>query len=149
VSYAEGTRVPWAQSRNEIEAQLAKAGAEGFAFASSNCRAIIGFSIAGRAVKIELPLPTPGEVAKTPTGKTRSLGSIEEAHAAEVRRRWRSLGLVIKAKLTAVSDGISTVEREFLADMVMKDGRTVHSAMIPKLAAAKNGAPLLMLEDGS
>ena len=33
--------------------------------------------------------------------------------------------LVMKAKLEAVREGATTVEREFLADMLMPDGSTV------------------------
>ena len=42
--------------------------------------------------------------------------------------------LVIKAKLEAVASGISTIEKEFLADIVMPDGSTVNEWMRPQFA---------------
>lgn len=47
---------------------------------------------------------------------------------------WRRLVLVVKAKLDLVADGGSTIEREFLADILLPDGRTVHQALGPQLA---------------
>ena len=48
----------------------------------------------------------------------------------------RALLLVIKAKLEAVHQGISTLEREFLADTIMPDGQTVAEWAEPQLAKA-------------
>jgi len=55
---------------------------------------------------------------------------------AEVRRRWRSLALIVKAKLVAVDDGISTAEREFLADTMVGDF-TVYQRIRPELERAR------------
>jgi hypothetical protein len=52
------------------------------------------------------------------------------------RARWRQLYLLVKAKIEAVSIGLSTVEREFLADVYLPDGRTVGEALAPQLAEA-------------
>ena len=41
--------------------------------------------------------------------------------------------MVIKAKLVAVEAGISTIEREFLADVVLPDGHTVGQWVAPQL----------------
>ena len=37
----------------------------------------------------------------------------------EIKSRWRALALVVKAKLEAVECGISTLENEFLAFIVL------------------------------
>jgi hypothetical protein len=52
----------------------------------------------------------------------------------------------VKAKLEAVSSGISTFEREFLADLVLPNGRVVHEELAPRLAAWEsdgNAVPLI------
>ena len=38
------------------------------------------------------------------------------------RQRWRALLLIIRAKLEAVESGITTLESEFLANIVLPDG---------------------------
>src|SRR5690606_38687520 len=96
--------------------------------------------------RLDLPMPDPDspEFTRTPTGRPRTTTAAVQAYEDEVRRRWRSLLLVVKAKLTAVADGISTLEREFLADMVTADGRTVEQVVRPHLEV---GGPL-QLEAG-
>ena len=50
-----------------------------------------------------------------------------------VRQRWRALLLAIKAKLEAIECGISTIEEEFMAFVIMPDGKPLSSHIIPKL----------------
>jgi len=52
------------------------------------------------------------------------------------RQKWRALALVIKAKLEAVESGISVFEDEFMAAIVMPNGRTVSEEIRPRIAAA-------------
>lgn len=59
-----------------------------------------------------------------------------EAWEQACRSRWRALYLIIKAKLEAVDSGISTIEREFLYDIVLPDGKTVGEYMAPQIEAA-------------
>ena len=54
----------------------------------------------------------------------------------EERRAWRLVLLLIKAKLEAVREGATTIEREFFADMLLPNGQTVHQAAAPELAIA-------------
>lgn len=137
--YAIKTEVPVQRSRQEIENLLERYGGEAFAFASDSGRAIIGFRIAsdtGRKVhvKIELPLPKPD-------------GLSERQLAQEQRSAWRSLVLIVKAKLEACATGISTIEREFMADLVMPDGRTLTQHLglqIDRMLESGKQAPLLL-----
>jgi hypothetical protein len=145
--YAEGTSVSEERSRAELERTLKRFGADQFGFAWDQAGGqMIAFRMAGRSIRMDLPMPDPDDptFTRTPTGQPRSTSAAQEAYAKEVRRRWRSLNLVVKAKLTAVADGISTLEREFLADMLTQDGRTVEQVMRPYLTA---GGPL-QLEAG-
>jgi hypothetical protein len=70
-----------------------------------------------------------------------------------VRQRWRALALVIKAKLEAVEAGITIFEEEFLAHIVLPDGRTAGEYMVPQIEESyrtKQMPPLLpMLESGN
>lgn len=150
MSYASGTSVTADRSRAEIETTLARFGADQFmaGWDSTTNIAVVSFRLGGRMVRLTLPFPSMTDplICKTPAGRDRTRLQIEEEHAKEVRRRWRSLLLVVKAKLTAVSDGISTLEREFLADVILPDGRTTGEWLQPQIAAAyKDGAmPALM-----
>lgn len=44
--------------------------------------------------------------------------------------------MIIKAKLEAVESGISTIEREFLYEIVLPDGSTVGDWVIPQVECA-------------
>ena len=147
--YASQTQVSSERSRNEIERILQRYGATQFAYGWQGERAILGFQLAARMIRFELPLPdrTAEEFIKTPAGRRRR--NIEAQHDAweqACRQRWRALALVIKAKLEAVESNITTIEDEFLAHIVLPNGRTFGSWAAPQLAEAyenKKMPPLL------
>jgi hypothetical protein len=62
--------------------------------------------------------------------------SQDPADAQGNRRLARALLLVLKAKLEAVASGVSIFDDEFLANIVMPDGKLVASHVRPRLAAA-------------
>ena len=114
--YAEKTKVPVSNSRIEIERTLQRYGADQFLFGMGDDRALVGFRMNGRHVKIFLTLP--------------------KDNLAEVRRRWRAMAMVIKAKLEAVASGISVFDDEFMAHIVLPSGETVGEFMRPQIALA-------------
>ena len=134
--YATATEVTPDRSRSEIERVLRRFGATGFAYAWSGDTATIAFHVGGLTVRIAVPLPAADDpqFRRTPTGRTRTERQAHEAYEAEVRRHWRALAAVIKAKLVAVEDNISTVEQEFLAHIVLPDGQTFGEWAAPQLA---------------
>ena len=134
--YAAQTNVSSELSRLEIERTLIRYGAEGFAYASVQGKAIIGFSMNERQIKFILPLPVLSEFRLTPTGRTRTENSQYEAWEQACRQRWRALNLVIKAKLEAVECGISVFEDEFMANIVLPGGQTVSDFMKPQIEQA-------------
>lgn len=134
--YAAQTNVSSELSRLEIEKTLIRYGAEGFAYATTQGRAIIGFSMNERQIKFVLPLPVLSEFRLTPTGRTRTENSQYEAWEQACRQRWRALNLVIKAKLEAVECGISVFEDEFMANIVLPGGQTVSDFMKPQIEQA-------------
>ena len=115
--YAKNTTVSSELSRLEIERVLIRYGAENFAYATANGKALIGFCMSGRQIKFILPLPTREEFELTPTGRQRAEKSQYDAWEQACRQRWRALKLVIQAKLEAVECGISEFDTEFMANI--------------------------------
>lgn len=140
--YAQDTTVPEARTRAELEKLLQLYGANAFSYSwfeeDGGSGTVIAFRIAGRIVQMLVPMPDRRDplICQTPTGNPRSESQVEEHFAREARRRWRALFAVVKAKLVAVQDGISTIEREFLADIVLPNGKTLGSHLAPKLEEA-------------
>lgn len=147
--YARRTKVSAEQSRREVEHLLAKYGATGF-----------GYSWERREVPIEPP-PLHGEKTElrefatimfrfksrairldVPMSSVREAGTKAKLEVL-TRQRWRALVLVIKAKLEAVDSGISTLDSEFLANVVTTDGVTVGDVLVPHLSVGGDISRLL------
>lgn len=134
--YAKATDVPVSRSRDEIERTLTRFGATAFGYAAaSDGRVMISFEIHNLRVQMRMHLPGRDEFRLSPTGQERSQSAIEQSWERACRQRWRSLANGVKAKLALVDDGISTVEREFLPDIMTADGQTVGQKLLPELAA--------------
>lgn len=118
--YAEHTRVPVGQTRNEIERTLQRYGADQFLYGIETGRAVVGFRMKGRQVKISIALPK-GD---------------SDRDQKEARRLWRSLAMIIKAKLESVASGVSIFDDEFMAFIVLPDGQTVGEFMRPQIHQA-------------
>lgn len=117
--FAEDTKVPVSRSMEELKARLRKAGADQIAVFESAAQSAVGFTLSGRMYRL---------TAKT-NPKAPSPGQDE-------RRAWRLLLLLAKAKLEAVADGATTVEREFMADLILPDGQTMSAWAAPQLQIA-------------
>lgn len=147
--YAERTDISPEKSRAEIEKLLKKYGATSFVFGWSDGggRETILFEVKGRRIRMEVPLPQIADFRYTPErGLARSTQSQREAHEQAVRQRWRAFALIIKAKLEAVESGITTIDDEFLAHVIIPNGQTLREWVQPQLDAAyQSGAmpPLL------
>lgn len=150
--YAANTSVSSELSRLEIEKTLIRYGADNFAYATTNGKALIGFTMFERQIKFVLPLPMKDEFKYTPTGRERTENSKYEAWEQACRQRWRALNLVIKAKLEAVECGISVFDDEFMSNIVLPGGQTVSDFMKPQIEQAyiSGAVPqmLPMLEGG-
>ena len=149
--YASETSVSVERSRVEIETILRRYKASSFGYASNQTGAMIFFELVGRRIKFVLPMPDPKarEFTHTPAkGQLRSPVEAEKAWEQGCRSRWRALALVIKAKLEAVSAGITTVEDEFLAHTVLPNGQTVGETMQDSITLSYQDGrmPPMMLE---
>lgn len=132
--YAEDTKVHTGASQDAVKKLLKTAGSDQIAVYEATERSAVAFRIDGRFYRITVPVDT---------GRPNP--------EQEERRAWRLLLLLIKAKLEAVKEGATTIEREFLADMLMPDGSTVAEWTAQPLALAyREGSmpPQLLLPGG-
>jgi hypothetical protein len=153
--YAANTEVSSSRSRDEIERTLERYGADQFLYGWRDTNAVVGFRMKDRHVRFVLPLPAKTDKAFTEyesRGKLwlRTDEAARKLYEQAVRQRWRALALVIKAKLEAVETGISEFEDEFMANIVLPNGRTVSEEVRPRIATAyESGEMPPMLPDYS
>ena len=50
-----------------------------------------------------------------------------------IKAKWRALYLIIKAKFVAIESGVSTLDNEFMANFVLKNGLTLSEYILPQL----------------
>ena len=132
-TYAKGTKVPITQTRGEIENLLVKHGADGFGYASKGNQAAIQFEINGHQIRMTIPLPDPEDFRVTQGRVRRNEQQMKATHEQACRERWRSMLLAIKAKLNNVAMGITSVDDEFMAHIMLTDGTTVGEWLQPQI----------------
>lgn len=150
--YASQTQVSTDKSRAEIERILRRYGATAFGYGWEEGRAVIQFDADGRRIRFVLPMPPRTDFQTTPSGRWRyDDDAIDKAWEQAQRQRWRALTLAVKAKLEAVESGIASFEEEFLPYIVLPDGQTVGSHVLPRVAEAyqENSMPRLLPESTS
>jgi len=129
--YAARTSVPVSKSKRDIEDALERYGASSFAsgWDAGAGQDYIGFTFGGLMIRFTVDRPE---------------------HEQDQRQRWRALLLVVKAKLEAIDSNISSFEKEFLAWVVLPDGRTVGAWATPQLAQLPSrGLPMLPAPTGT
>jgi tRNA nucleotidyltransferase/poly(A) polymerase len=133
--FAEGTAVPVARTKAEIESIVRRHGATAFATLWERDRFVVMFEMRQRRVRLEVPSPDPKEFQNT------------KAWDAEERRRWRVLLIVLKGKLELVASNDADFDSEFLCYLVMPNGQTVGQRVLPELEHAltmSEGLPPLL-----
>lgn len=142
MSYARQTVVSAERSKADVERLVMAFGAGQFmsAFDRKDGRAIIGWTLDGRMVRLAVPLPDPSDEKFTrrwyngkPTARALPPDAQRRNWEQACRSRWRAILLIVRAKFEAIEAGISTVEREFLADTVMANGTTIGEWVAPQL----------------
>ena len=138
MKYARNTSVSRDRSRIEIERMVLKYGADEFGTLIKQNEALVGFKYKNIRVEMAIPLPdkTDKRFSTSPSGRNRR--SDTQAFIEwekEVRRRWRSLCLVIKALLVGVDDGVLTFEQAFMPYIVI-GGRTIGQRFLPQITKA-------------
>lgn len=133
MAYAAKTTVAVSTTRLDIEKRLRLSKAHRIITMDEPLEAVVGFELADRVFKIAVAIPG-------------------EAREQTRRSLWRALLLTIRAKLEAVEQGISTTEEEFLAFLVLPDGRTAGEWLRPQIEISYAGGqmpPLLPAPKGS
>jgi len=145
--FAEGTSVPVSKTRGEIEAMIEKHGASKFMTFIDTDHAVVGFQRGARLIKITVHYPdrTEKRFVRDHSNYVRSIDKQKELYDADIRRVWRALALVIKAKLESVESGVSTFEQEFMPFIVTRDGRTIGQILLPQLDQVTGGADITRL----
>lgn len=143
--YAANTIVSADKSRAEIERCLVRYGATGFTYGWQGSMAVIGFEAKNRRVAFFLPMPDKTSKEFTHTAgkgqrRTQEAGLVAWEQAC--RQRWRALALAVKAKLEAVEAHITTFDDEFLAHMVLPNGKTVGQTIQPQLEMARSSGKM-------
>ena len=110
--YAKTTTVPIERSRQQIEETLKKYGADQFIYYWEQDKVVIGFRLQGTPVQLRVPLPEDPQ---------------------KQRQVFRILLLMIKAKLEWIDMKMTTVTREFMADILLDSGQTVGDWLRPQL----------------
>lgn len=147
-TFAEGTSVSVERSKAELDSLLGKHGATGRGVMSDDVegKAFVYFILGGERFQLVVPLPKLGDFPRKDQ-VPRGWDGWSDAKTAEwryraweqaCRERWRAVLLLVKSKLEIVRLGMSSVRHEFMADLVLANGKTVAEIM------ATDGGRLLM-----
>ena len=133
--YAEGTTVAVGKTRDELERLLGRAGATQTLMGADKPRAriLLGFSLGGRQYRLS--------ASTARSDKRRDPEQLE-------REAWRAMLLIVKAKLEVAQSGHSSIETEFLGNIVLPNGSTVADDVLPKIQAAYQHGTMPLLLPG-
>lgn len=112
------------------------------AFLTDDNFATVIFEIQDYQVKIDLPVPQKADFRLSPTGNSRKPDAIEKAFLKAIDTRWKVLALVIKAKLQAIEHGVTSIENEFLAQIVLSENRTIRDTVASQLTESRTNRSL-------
>lgn len=138
MAYAEKTTVPIEKSKADIERILRKAGADQFVSGWDREKGVgrIQCKLDGIFLQFSITAPEPDRFRKTGTGRMRDEDALKTVLEKEEQRRWRGLLLVIKAKLEMIQTGQTTIQDEFMANILLPNQKTVGEWIAPQLAKA-------------
>lgn len=128
MTYAANTQVPVERTKAEIEKLVRKYGAKGFGVGWQGDRAQVSFVAHERHIRFTILVPQA---------------------AQQQRSRWRTLLLLVKAKLEAVDAKVVTFEEAFVGDIVMPEtGKTVWEMTREQIRLSHEGKPAPLLIGG-
>jgi len=131
--FARDTEKTEAETRADIEQVLTKYGASGYGCLHEGDHWRIIFHINERMVQVDFTTPQREDFVHDSAGRNRPITRVQGAWEQGRRSFWRAIYNVIKFKLEAVVIGFSTLEREFLADVLLPDGSKVGEWLQPQL----------------
>lgn len=139
--YAEGTKVPLEQTQAEISNMLARLSCSQTMTMQNDKEFTVAFVLGGVAYKMSVPKPD--ETSKDYThvkvnaraSKAATPDQVQAKVRQEMARRMRALAALIKARLVAIDEGVTTMERAFIGDIVTgPNGQTVADMILPQIA---------------
>jgi len=136
--YAEGTEVAVEKSQAELKRLIERYGARKVLTFDDQDEGVsaLQFQIRDRQVLLRLRFPAESEFRLDARGRLRTDNARYNAWDAERRRLWRSLVMVVKAKLESVESGIETFDEAFLPHLVMEGGGTIGDRVLAELPRA-------------
>lgn len=146
--FGEYTIIPPHETINDIRQELERFDARDFLEFTSQDRgvSVIAFKVDAGTFLVYIPLPDPalkGKPVSRPEGaSTAKLTSIfKDRWGQERARLLRVVFHLIKAKLVAAQEGVTTLEKEFFADLVIWNGQgrqqTAYEWYAPQVAHLK------------
>lgn len=149
--FAENTDVSVERSEAELKGLLVKHGAIRVGTLMDTDATVVVFEMNGRRIRQDVKHPNPEDYQENPKGQQRTEAQIKAAVDQELRRRWRAIVLITKAKLEMIAAGMGSFEAEFMAQTVLANGETVGEQLLPRIAKVYNSGtmPSLMLGSGS
>jgi hypothetical protein len=147
--FAEGTDVTVDKSRMELERLVTRHGATGFVYGWDDGIWTIAWRMQGRHIRFRVVSPSASSMEYSPGGRWRPVRERKKAVEAEIRRRWRALLLIVKAKLELIASGDADLETEFLAQMLLPNGSTVGEWIAPQLDQAYESGEMPPLVPGA
>lgn len=141
MAYAKDTSVSVDRTKAEIERTLTRYGATAFVSGWQGQTATLMFEVHGRRIRLRLELPdreAPEFLYQKVNQslrarRLRAPQQREQAWEQACRQKWRALLLVIKTKLEAIDAGITTLDDEFLAGVMLPSGETVGEWAEPQI----------------
>jgi hypothetical protein len=152
-SYAAGTAVSIDRSRAELEALLRRHSATGFMYGwQETAGVLIAFELRGRRIRFLVRPPAESELARLRRAAVERRAKRSDPQLLldeEMKRRWRELVLLVKAKLIAVQSCVVTFEEEFLPYFILPGNVTVAERLLPELDNATSTGRLPPLLPGA
>lgn len=146
--YADDSKVPVERSEAEVKTVLRRYGCYDITTGEYQGQSFIVAHYVKRRIRITVNMPALTEFQFNTAGNKRSQTQAQQGWSKEVRRQWRVLVLLLKAKFEAVHARPEIFDYEFLAYLVdPATGRTIGEQIVPQIANAYEGhtnTPLML-----
>lgn len=131
--FAKDTSVTVAKSKAELESTLEKYGADKIMIYQEKGNFIVAFEHKSRMVQLRIYAPSIEDMSLDSIGRKMGKERVEKIVEKECRQRWRVLVGSVKMKLEMIHLEYSSVDREFMADLMLRDGSTFGQTAIPEI----------------
>lgn len=121
------------QSMKEMANLLERNGAAAVFWIDTDVRIGVEFTLEMRRLRLTCGLPSRYDTGLDKNARRMGDAQSELVHQRIIRRRWRVMVLVLKAKLISVSNGIEVVEQAFMGQLVLANNRTMSQVVLPQI----------------